>query len=290
MPDYTSIITAFNVSVNERITEKDTVNSIDPIDVGGSITDFSDLLLPILNLINEFNILSGNIPPTDAQGQDNDMYFEFGAQLKVYKRLNPSSPFWALKASGDLGVNILDGNISLQTSVNENIVTVSSGNWGIDNTIYSKTTQDQYTIPIANLNFDRIDGVFAKNDGTVEYVTGVASSTPAEPATLSNSVRINFIYVPSSSSGNPPYILDSNNAPVVPPQLDKLMYTNVDLVANGEDNYYLPVNIPSGRIPLGLRIDYEVGNPEYMPGGNIVDGKWGGFTNNNTSVITVKIG
>jgi len=290
MPDYTSLFNAFNVAANARITEKDTPNSIDPVDVGGTFTDFSDLLLPIVNTINKFNTLSGNIPPTDAQGIENDEYFEFGTQLKIYRRTNPSSPFWVLKASGDLGVNIVDGNISLQSSVNEDVLTVSSGNWGIDNTIYDKTVQDQYTVPAPDLNFNRIDGVFAKNDGTVEYVTGLASSTPAEPAAPANSVKVNFIYVPSGSSGNPPYILDSNSAPVVPPQLDKLTYTNADLVADGEDNWYLPVNIPSGRIPLGLRIDYEVGNPEYMPGGNIVDGKWGGFTNNNTSVITVKIG
>lgn len=290
MPDYSAAIIALNASINTRITEKDTVNSIDPVDVGGSITDFSDLLLPILNSINEFNILSGVIPPTDAQGADNDMFFEFGTSLKVYKRTNPASPFWVLKATGDLGVNIVDGNISVQSSVNQDVVTASSGNWGIDNTIYDKTTQTQYTVPAADLNFARIDGLFANTSGAVTYVTGVASSTPAEPATPSNSVKVNFIYVPSSSSGNLPYILDSNSPPVVPPQLLKQEYTQANLVADGVDNWYLPVSIPTGRFPIGVIIDYGGGNIEYMPGGNVVAGKISGFTNNNTSVITVKLG
>lgn len=290
MANYTAAFTALKAFIDINITTKNTPNSIDPVDVGEALKAILDLLLPIANLVNAFGIEYGTIPPTDAVGAADALYFEFGTKLKVWKRENVSSPFWQLKASGDLGVNLIEGNISLQSSVNEDVVTVSSGNWVIDNTIYDKITQDEYTVPTPDLNFNRIDGVFAKNDGTVEYVTGIASSSPAEPATPSNSVKVSYVYVPSSSSGNLPYILDSNSPPVVPPELAKLSFTDADLVANGEDNWYLPVSIPSGRFPVGVIIDYGGGNVEYMPGGNVVDGKINGFTNNNTSVITVKLG
>ena len=207
MPDYSAVIAAYKASVNENVTTKNTVNSIDPVDVGGSNTDLADLLLPILNTINNFNILSGDLPPSNVVGNDLDEYYEFGTQLKIYKKY---SGVWTLKAAGDLGINIVDGNISLQTSVLNYEVTVSSGNWGINNTIYGKITQDQYTVPTPDLNFDRIDGIFADTGNMVNYVTGVASSTPAEPDTPDSSVKISFVYVPSGASGNLPYVLDSN--------------------------------------------------------------------------------
>lgn len=210
MPDYSALFTAFNLAANERITSKDEPNSIDPVDVGGTFTDFSDLLLPIVNTINGFNILDGVVPPTDSDGEINDEYFEFGSQLKVYKKSNLSSPLWALKASGDLGVNILDGNINVQATVEAYEVTASSGQWGIDNTIYTKVSPDTYTVPTPDLNFGRIDGLFGDKFNAVNYVSGVASSTPAQPATPADSVLIGYVFVPPSVPGDLPYILGSN--------------------------------------------------------------------------------
>jgi len=290
MGNYNAAFTALKASINTRVTTKNTINSIDPVDVGGSMTDVLDLLLPIANLVNAFGILSGTIPPTDAVGTADAMYFEFGTQLKVWKRENVSSPFWALKASGDLGINVIDGNINVQVSVNEDEVTASVGQWAKDNVIYEKTTQTVFTVPTADLNFDRIDLVSGDIESEINYTEGVASSTPANPAIPSENVRINFVYVPSTSSGDLPYILDSNAPPVVPPQLSTLDFTDADLVADGEDNWFLPVSIPAGRFPVGVIIDYGGGDVQYMPGGNVLDGKINGFTNNNTSVITVKLG
>jgi hypothetical protein len=290
MGNYSAAFTALKASINTRVTTKNTINSIDPVDVGGSMTDVLDLLLPIANLVNAFGILSGDIPPTDAVGTADSMYFEFGTQLKVWKRENVSSPFWELKASGDLGINVLDGNINVQVSVNENTAAASTGQWALDNVIYEAIEQTEFSIPSADLNFDRIDLITGDTSNVVNYTTGVASSTPAQPAIPSNNVRINLIYVPSTSSGNLPYVQDTNAPPVVPPQLAKLSFTDANLVADGEDNWYLPVSIPIGRFPVGVIIDYGGGDVQYMPGGNVVDGKISGFTNNNTSLITIKLG
>jgi hypothetical protein len=288
MPDYTGLFTAFNAAANTRITEKIAIKSIDPVDVGGTFTDFSDLLLGIVNTINEFNITGGTDPPSNLVGNNLDMYFQTGVDFKVYKKY---LGVWQLKYTGDLGINIVDGNISLQTSVLDYEVTVSSGNWGIDNTIYGKLTQDQYTVPAPDLNFDRIDGVFADTGNLVNYVPGIAASTPAEPPTPDSSVKISFVYVPSGSSGNLPYVLDSNTpTPNTNVQLQEMTFANTDLVADG-DQWKLPIAIPAGKMVAGVIIDYTAAVPtEYMSGGGGYDGYITGFSNNNASAITVKLG
>lgn len=110
MPNYAPQITAYNNEINTNITVKSAVNSIDPVDVGEGFTDLANLLLPIINQINEFNILGGSTAPTSGMGVLNDVYFEFGPSLKIYKK---SATDWVLKVNGDLGINIVDGNISV---------------------------------------------------------------------------------------------------------------------------------------------------------------------------------
>lgn len=209
MADYSQLISALNLSINQRITVKNAVDSIDPVDVGSSITDLSNALLPILNTINAFDILQGAIPPTNAQGVDDDMYFEYGTGLNVYKKISGG---WVKKVAATFGINIVDGNINVQTSVNGNVVTASAGQWGINNVIYQTATQTQYTVPTADLNLDRIDAIFGKDDNTLQYTVGTASSNPdnTKPVTPANQVLISYIYVPNSSSGALPYIADSN--------------------------------------------------------------------------------
>lgn len=209
MANYTQIIQAFKTSVNQRITSKNTTDSIDPVDVGGSITDFADTLLPILNTINNFNILKGNGTPTSGQGVDGDMYIQDGATLAFWKKVNGA---WVNKATIDLGINFPDGNVSLQARIREQVVTVSSGSWFIDNVQYTKSTQTQFTVPAANANLDRIDAIFANKSNAVNYVSGTASANPdlTQPVTPSDEILVSYIYVPKSSSNQLPYISDSN--------------------------------------------------------------------------------
>lgn len=210
MADYSQQIAAFITSVQQRVTGKSTVNSIDQVDVGGSITDLATLLLPIINDINGFNILTGTIPPTSGQGNNSDLYFQGGNSIVIYRKENG---IWITKGTISLGINIVDGNISVQSSVNGMVFTSSSGQWGINNVIYTKATQTQFTVPTQHATLNRIDAVFANNvgSGTLSYQTGTASNTPTEPTPPANSIVISYIYVPSLASGVLPYIANTNS-------------------------------------------------------------------------------
>lgn len=213
--DYTPIIQAYSTLVNQLVGSKVAENSIDPTDVASIGLELAELLLPILNTINDFAITGGTLPPDDVNGADLDLYIQGGTSIVFWRKRNG---IWVQEAEVPLGIQIVDGNISLQASVNEQIVTVSAGSWGISNTIYSKATQTQMTLTAADLNFNRIDTIAADTTGTVYLLDGVASSNP-DPATLpASSIVVDFVFVPSSSSGDLPYISDSNSPPV--PNLD----------------------------------------------------------------------
>jgi len=209
MADNTGLFNGFITAVKQAITQKNTINSIDPVDVGDSITNLASLLVPILNTINQFATTSGENAPSNGNGVDGDEYFQTGPELKVWRKV---SGVWILKATLDLGINVVDGNISVQSRVSGFTLTATAGQWGINNTIHTKAIQDQFTIDGANASLDRIDAVFGKEDNTVHYVAGTASANPdaTKPVTTANEIIITYVYVPASSSGGLPYIADSN--------------------------------------------------------------------------------
>jgi len=209
MADNTGLFNGFITAVKQAITQKNTINSIDPVDVGDSITNLAEILVPILNTINQFSTTSGANIPSNGNGVDGDEYYQSGPELKVWRKV---SGVWVLKATLDLGINVVDGNISVQSRVSGFTLTETAGQWGINNTIHTKAIQDQFTITAANASLDRIDAVFGKEDNTVHYVAGTASANPdaTKPVTPANEVIITYVYVPASSSGGLPYIADSN--------------------------------------------------------------------------------
>lgn len=208
---YDQILAAYKQLVTQTVAVKVSEDSIDPGDVADIGLQLADLLLPILNSINDFAITGGTLPPNNVNGVDLDLYIQGGTSLVFWRKRNG---IWVQEASVDLGIQIVDGNINLQASVNEFVVTVSAGNWGINNTIYAKATQTQMNLTAADLNFNRIDTVVADTTGAIFLLNGVASSNP-NPTTLpANSVVVAYVYVPASSSGDLPYISDSNSPPV----------------------------------------------------------------------------
>lgn len=211
MANYTGLITGLVTSVKQRITTKNTTDSIDPVDVGGSITDLAETLLPVLNSINEFNILGGASSPTQGLGNEDDVYIQYGTSLVFWKKDNNA---WASKVTANLGINIPDGNLNLQYRIAGMVVTVSSGIWYIDNTQYQKAVQTQFTVPVADLNLDRIDAIFADKNSEIHYVAGTESANPdnTKPVTPNDEIIVTYIYIPKSSSNQLPYIADSNFA------------------------------------------------------------------------------
>lgn len=281
MATFEQVIQGFTTLVDQRITTKNTVESVDPVDVGGSIDELAQLLIPYINSINNFNVFGGAPDPLNSQGVEFDMYFQFLVNdLVIWKKY---SGIWIKKTQGGLGYSIVDGNINLQASVSLMVATVSSGSWGIDNTIYNKATQTQYTIDNADANFDRIDAIFAgDSDNDVILQTGVASSTPTEPVTPVDSVVVAFIYVPSLASGNLPYITDNNLTPPNPQLADPYIFTQASLTQpdGTSGNTILPFTVTNGQVPLGLKIvNTANGSVRVVNGYEALNGSTAGFYN-----------
>lgn len=205
------VLSAYIDMVNQLVGSKVAEESIDPTDVASIGIQLADLLLPILNTINDFAITGGTLPPDNANGIDLDLYIQGGTSLIFWRKRNG---IWVEEASVQLGIQIVDGNITLQASVNEMIVTVSAGSWGINNIIYSKAVQTQVNLTAADLNFNRIDTIVADTTGEIYLLNGVASANPNPAALPANSIVVNYVYIPASSSGDLPYISDSNSPPV----------------------------------------------------------------------------
>jgi len=208
--DYTPQLEAYKVLVNQLVGSKVSEDSIDPTDVAAIGIQLADLLIPILNTINDFGIDGGTLPPDNADGNNLDLYVQGGTSIIFWRKRNG---IWQPEAGVELGIQIVDGNINLQASVVDYVITVSAGSWGINNTIYSKAVQTQFTISDPDLNFDRIDTVTANTAGDILLLIGTASINPTPVDLPDNSVVVSYVYVPSESSGNLPYIADSNASP-----------------------------------------------------------------------------
>lgn len=283
------LIAAYIVLANQLVGSKVAVDSIDPTDVASLGIELAELLLPILNTINDFAITGGTVPPDNSNGIDLDLYIQGGTSLIFWRKRNGT---WIQEASVPLGIQIVDGNISLRASVNEMIVTVSAGSWGINNIIYSKATQTQLTITAADLNFNRIDTIVADNTSAIYLLNGVASSNPTPAALPANSIVVDYVYVPSSSSGDLPYISDSNYPPV---GTTSLTFTQANLVEVYEGNYSLSFAIPDGKsiasietkagtITRYIGVSQAVTDTANSPNTII-----SGFDNNATQTITIKL-
>jgi len=281
------IIESIKALNNTSVTTQTTPDSIRPTDVGGVTNFLLDSLLPILNQINAFNISGGSANPSG--GNDGDIYIQDGLQLVFWKNVDG---VWVSKYSVNLGINIVDGNINVQSSVNGIVVTSSAGQWGIDNVIYQTATQTQFTVPTQDANFGRIDAVFANKSNTLTYVAGTASSNPdnTKPATPNDQVIITYIIVPSLASGNLPYISDSNTPPAPAPSNPTITANQTSLLSDGAEGYYLPITLPEGNVIANYAIINKGGTISYVPIQLTADGlAVVGFTDNQTQTITIKL-
>lgn len=215
-----SEIAAYIATVDAAVTTQSTVNSIGPVAVGEVGTALATLLLPYMEEINDFGITASNIAPDDLDGSDKDLHFQGGAEIKIWRKIVST---WDLQATIPLGITFPEGPLTLRTSLSGMVVTITPGAWSIDNTIYSKGTQTQVTLDAADLNFGRIDLIYANTSGTIGLVTGTASATPANPTLPADSIAVDYAIVPASSSGNSPYMLYGS---VVDASSGVVTYTN----------------------------------------------------------------
>ena len=208
--DYSQAIAAYKQLVQNAVGTKTEINSIDPTDVASIGLELATFLLNPLNTINNFNKFGGDVPPDNTNGIDLDTYTEINSNYTHYTKRNG---IWSQDFSVPLGFTFGSGNITLQASVFGQVLSVSAGKWSVNNVIYSKATQTQLNLTAADANFNRIDLVYANSSGVIDLLDGVASPTPNEPVTPANSIIVAYVYVPSISSGELPYIADSNSMP-----------------------------------------------------------------------------
>jgi len=198
-------LAAYEASVNTNVTTKVTVDSISPVDVGDIGTDLADLFLPYLQAINAYGLTGGTAVPSDVDGEDLDQYVRInGSRFYIYRKVGGlwGTPLVDLA----FGAIFPDGPlVNLRVAVDGFDVEVTPGGWVIDNVIYQKLTATTFTIPAADLNFFRYDLIYADESNQILYSNGTAASTPNFPTTPANCIVVDYIIVPSSSSGALPY-------------------------------------------------------------------------------------
>lgn len=210
-----SIVDNIITGVDNDITTKVTVNSIDPVDVGNA-TSAWQAMVALWEKINLEDTAQGSAAPTALTSQDGATYWQETVNGFVYWRKEAGA--WASKITIAYGFTVEDGILSgLRTFINGSVVTVEKGTWSISNVQYSKATQTQFTVPAADANFTRYDLIYANNASVIGYTNGVASSTPAYPAPAAGQIFVDYVVVPSVASGINPYLLSggTNSASVI---------------------------------------------------------------------------
>lgn len=206
-----SEIAAYNAVVNANVSSQTDPNSIDPTTVGDIGIDLANLLLPYIEKSNNQTIFSGNTLPTTLLGADLDLYYY--KQPSFFEIYRKEAGVWVLKVNVPFGLQLPDGNLTVRTSISGFIVTATKGGWIISNVVYQKATQTQLTVNAADLNFGRIDLIYADTSNNIIYLAGVAQSIPVAPAQPANTALIDQVIVPSQSSGNTPYLLFGGEDP-----------------------------------------------------------------------------
>lgn len=227
-------IAAYKTLVNLLITTATNPLSISPDMVGSGFTDLADLLETYYG--QQFDILGGTGVPNDADGQDGDMYIRDNNPTTFYKK---ELGTWVEKASVTWGIIFPDGAlVGLLTSISGDVVTVTPGGWVIDNVIYRKATQTQFTLTAADLNFGRYDLIYADELNQILKLDGTTASTPVIPTVPANCVMIDVAFTPSSSSGLSPYLLYGNNLTTANGKTT-INKTQANLIDGGGGNWYL---------------------------------------------------
>lgn len=248
-----SIITdvaAFKAATDTNITTKDQPNTIPPVVVGESFKSLADLLKTYYGQV--FNVLTGTTVPGNASGADSDLYFRDNNPITVYQKFAGA---WVLKATLNLGILFPDGPlIGLLTRIAGMVVTVTAGGWTIDNVIYRKATQTQFTLAAANANFGRYDLIYADKNDAVLILAGTAASTPVIPTVPASCIMIDVAFIPASSTGSPAYLLYGTNSNSDSSGKYIITKSQVDLVATGAGDWYLEFTDTSGAaMPASVR-------------------------------------
>lgn len=259
-----SDIAAFKATVDAEITTAGSPLSIAPDMVGSAFDNLAD----ILELYNgqAFDVLSDVGVPSPLIGANGDLYFRNNNPIEVYKKY---SALWVLKATLDLGIIFPDGPlIGLLTSIDGFVVTVTPGGWTIDNVIYRKATQTQFTLSVADANYGRYDLIYGTDANTILIEEGTASISPAIPATPVDGTMIDIAFIPSVASGQLPYLLYGNNTGTssVPITISDTFDASGEYDASGDSVPSFPNYTVYNSTGYSIAVDYDNTNKKLVGG------------------------
>ncbi len=200
---------SYRAAVNEDITVQTDPNSIPPETVGGFLVQMADI-------VEEYfpggytGFSNGASEPNPLAGEDKDIYFQDGTPVKVWQKQGAT---WLNVANIVIPLTFPDGNFTVRTYLKQGTATASSGFWYIDNGQYQKATQTQFTISAANGTLETQDLIYANKLNQILYTQG----TPGlgQPALPANTVLIDVVIIPSTSSAADPYLLLGQTQEVV---------------------------------------------------------------------------
>lgn len=204
MTGYQPVLTNYIQGVNNDVVGKIDVNSVDTADVGNVGINLGNILTPFIGAINNFVFYTGTANPDSTLGIENDVYAQTnGGTSLVLWRKNTTS--WVVQSTIPLGISYQDGiiiGLRTQIDLDTRSVSVSSGNWAINNIIYSKGTPTFITYNVPETGSNRIDTIYANTSNQILYLAGAPSATPVKPTLPADTIEVDSIYVPASGTGS----------------------------------------------------------------------------------------
>lgn len=197
------ILLAYIQKVILNVSTQDEVDSIAPDTVGDIGIDLANILRQVLPGLGRFTITSGSVEPTG--GADTDLYFQSGLnQITVWRNFGGT---WVSSAAIPTGLtSLVDGKLTgLRVALSNFIATVTDGSWIIDNALFSKATQTQFTLAPAHATLLRYDSIYANKANAILIVAGEPSATPVAPDLPVDTILVETITVPSVASGKAPF-------------------------------------------------------------------------------------
>lgn len=197
------LLWAYIQQVTLDISQETELDSISPDMVGSIGTDLANILRNELPKIVAGNISAGPDLPTG--GEDKDLYYQSGLDgITIHKN---TGGVWNSIAVIPIGLtSLVDGVLTgLRVSMAGFVATVSSGSWIIQNGLFRKANQSQFTLGAAHATLLRYDLIYANKNNEVLLIAGTPGEAPVAPDLPANTILVETITVPSVASGKAPF-------------------------------------------------------------------------------------
>lgn len=289
MTGWDAFKTSYNATVNTDVVGQTTPNSVDTADVGNIGIDLADGLEPFIDKINAFVFFTGTSVPSDLDGDENDVYVQTngGVSLVIWRKTTTT---WAVQATVPLGISYQDGiiiGLRTQIDVPANSVSVTAGNWAINNVIYSKSIPTFLTYDAPEVGSDRIDTIYANTSGQILLETGAPSGSPVKPVLPVDTIEVDSIYVPASGTGDA-YLFSAGLAGSVPSIIKTFIEGDQDDVTLDNGYGKLTTTLTDENIFV-CTVTPEIGQAYNIPPTMLLGSTLFGFPNPTTTNFTFKI-